>query len=105
MTDEEPRWEREEIDAAAAEARRIGGRAGDEDLDPAERPLAEAGEGVAEGFEDAEADLIEHASHGDEQSAHALYHDRGRDEDARAREQVDADADHEESSERAEDET
>lgn len=55
-----PREERE-ADAAAGEAARIGGRAGDEDLDPAERPLVEAGEGVAEGFELAEDDLIEAA--------------------------------------------
>ena len=54
-------WEEREIDAAAGEAARIGGRAGDEYLDPAERPLAEAGEGWAEGFELAEDDLIEAA--------------------------------------------
>ena len=54
-------WEEREIDAAAGEAARIGGRAGDEYLDPAERPLAEAGEGMAEGFELAEDDLIEAA--------------------------------------------
>jgi hypothetical protein len=55
----------EEADAAAAEAGAIGGPGGNEELDPAERPLAEAGEGEAEGFEQAERDLIEHASHGD----------------------------------------
>src|ERR687895_2050623 len=55
------RWEEQEVDAAAHEAAAIGGRAGDEDVDPAERPLQEAGEGVAEGFELAEADLIEAA--------------------------------------------
>jgi hypothetical protein len=54
-------WEEREVDDAADEAARIGGRAGDEYLDPAERPLVEAGEGVAEGFELAEADLIEAA--------------------------------------------
>lgn len=54
-------WEELETNAAAGEAARIGGRAGDEDLDPAERPLVEAGEGVAEGFELAEFDLIEAA--------------------------------------------
>lgn len=54
-------WEEREIDAAAGEAARIGGRAGDAYLDPAERPLAEAGEGVAEGFELAEDALIEAA--------------------------------------------
>jgi hypothetical protein len=52
-----------EADAAAAEAAGIGGRVDDDDLDPAERPLVEAGEGEAEGFELAEADLIENAEH------------------------------------------
>src|SRR5512145_1214936 len=66
MTEEEAdRTADEETDAAAAEAGAIGGPGADEDLDPAERPLAEAGEGEAEGFEQAERDLIEHASHGD----------------------------------------
>jgi hypothetical protein len=50
--------------AAARDAARIGGHAGDEGLDPAQRPLIEAGEGVAEGFELAEADLIEAATLG-----------------------------------------
>lgn len=59
----EREWEQAETDAAAREARAIGGRAGDEELDPALRPLIEAGEGVAEGFELAEADLIEAAEH------------------------------------------
>jgi hypothetical protein len=54
-------WEEREVNAAAEEAARIGGRAGDEYLDPAERPLVEAGEGVAEGFELAEEELIEAA--------------------------------------------
>lgn len=100
---EEPRWEQEEVDAAAEEAGAIGGVAGDEDLDPAERPVVEGGEGEAEGFELAEEDLIEHASHGDQQSARVAYHDRGQDEDPLAAEQVDAEADQEYSSEREDD--
>ena len=70
MTDDrsEPRrrlpWEEKEVDAAAYAAGAIGGRAGDEDVDPVERPLQEAGEGVAEGFELAEEDLIEAAETG-----------------------------------------
>jgi hypothetical protein len=57
---------REEEAAAADEAAHIGGRAGDEDdFDPAMRPVYEAGGGEAEGFEQAEADLVENASHGD----------------------------------------
>jgi hypothetical protein len=100
---EDPRWEQEEVDAAAEEAAAIGGVAGDEDLDPAERPVIEAGEGEAEGFEQAEEELIDHASHGDQQSARVGYHDRGQDEDPLAAEQVDAEADQEFSSEREDD--
>jgi hypothetical protein len=52
---------------AAAEAARIGGpRLHDApDGDPALEPVYEAGGGDAEGFEIAEAELIENASHGD----------------------------------------
>ena len=48
----DPRYEQDETDAAAAEAARIGGVAGDEDLDPALRPVIEGGGGEAEGFEE-----------------------------------------------------
>lgn len=54
----------EEAEAAAAEAGAIGGRAPGGDLPEAERPLSEAGEGESEGFELAEEQLIESASHG-----------------------------------------
>lgn len=50
---------------AAAEAGEIGGKGSGEDLPPEERPVAEAGGGESEGFEDAEDLLVEHASHGD----------------------------------------
>jgi hypothetical protein len=57
----------EEADAAAAEAAEIGGPAPDDPaVDPAERPLIEGGEGQAEGFELAEAELIDNAEHGDQ---------------------------------------
>lgn len=57
----------EEADAAAAEAAEIGGPAPDDPVvDPAERPLVEAGEGESEGFELAEAELIDNAEHGDQ---------------------------------------
>jgi hypothetical protein len=58
-------WEQDQIDAAAHAAGAIGGVAGDEDVDPAHRPLQEAGEGEAEGFELAEQDLIEAAETGE----------------------------------------
>ena len=51
--------------AAAAEAGEIGGHTSTQSLPEAERPLAEAGQGEAEGFELAEEQLIESASHGD----------------------------------------
>jgi hypothetical protein len=57
----------EEADVAAAEAAEIGGPAPDDPVeDPAERPLVEGGEGEAEGFELAEAELVDNAEHGDE---------------------------------------
>jgi hypothetical protein len=58
------RWEEKQVDAAARAAGAIGGWAGDEDVDPAQRPLQEAGEGEAEGFELAERDLVEAAETG-----------------------------------------
>jgi hypothetical protein len=57
--------EREESEAAR-EAANIGGRSGMEDLPEEERPLAEAGEGESEGFEQAEELLEERATHQDD---------------------------------------
>jgi hypothetical protein len=56
---------RREEDAAAAESAEIGGPAPDVEGDEASRPLEEAGEGVAEGFEQSERELEEQASHGE----------------------------------------
>jgi hypothetical protein len=56
---------RREEKAAAAEAAAIGGPAPDYETDAANRPLEEAGEGEAEGFEEAERELIDAASHGE----------------------------------------
>jgi hypothetical protein len=56
----------EEAEAAAAEAAEIGGKVQHDSEDPAEQPLIEAGQGEAEGFELAEKDLEDIASHGDE---------------------------------------
>ncbi len=70
-SDDDPLVSEEEL-AAAAEAARIGGRRPDYDIDDDHRgdeswrPLEEAGQGEAEGFELAEHDLIEEASHGEE---------------------------------------
>ena len=52
--------------AAARDAGAIGGSDpyADSDIAPEERPLAEAGQGEAEGFEEAEGALRENAEHG-----------------------------------------
>ncbi len=71
----DPRYEERETERAASEAARIGGGGGPP-ADPAEAPVGEAGGGEAEGFEEAEELLVEHASHGDSQSAHAVLHDQ-----------------------------
>ena len=57
---EDPLLRREER-AAENDAGAIGGRRPDYEGDEAHRPLEEAGEGEAEGFEEAEAELIERA--------------------------------------------
>ena len=55
----------EEESAAAAEAREIGGHIPTSNVDdPAFDPVYQAGQGEQEGFEQAESDLIENASHG-----------------------------------------
>jgi hypothetical protein len=63
--EQDERRVREEEDAAAAEAGKIGGRSGMEWMDEAERASAEHGGGEAEGFEESEELLQEEASHGD----------------------------------------
>jgi hypothetical protein len=72
--DLQKRREREEEAAAAAAAGAIGGTV-DEDVDPAQRAVVEGGGGVSEGFELAEEELVEHASHGDQHAAGAVLRD------------------------------
>ena len=62
-----------------------------------QRPLREAGQGEAEGFEESEAELIEHASHGD--SGPDPSHLAGEPEDPAAADVEYGEADHEQSSE------
>lgn len=98
----------QEADRAAAEAGAIGGRASGEpppvDGGPseAERPLAEAGQGEAEGFEQAETELIEHASHGDQHAARRAIEDAP-DESNDVRAASDGEGDREYSSEHEDD--
>ncbi|MBV8943462.1 MAG: hypothetical protein JO342_04915 [Solirubrobacterales bacterium] len=92
---------------AGAEAARIGGRPSSEppsieDVDEAHRHLEEAGEGESEGFEQAEQELIEHASHGDQHAARRVIADApGEPDDIRGDEGAEADFEH--SSERDDD--
>lgn len=51
--------------AAAAEAAAIGGRVPHDSDDPAMDPVYQAGGGEQDGWEEAEAELIENATHGD----------------------------------------
>ena len=54
--------------------------------------MAEAGQGQAEGFEQAEEQLIEHASHGDQHAARQASEDATTEQDdARAAQQGDPD--------------
>lgn len=93
-----------ETNRAAAEAAKIGGRTSsdpppDDELDEAQRPLVEAGEGEAEGFEEAERELIEHASHGDQHAARRVIEDAPLDESDDIRASGSGEADFERSSE------
>jgi hypothetical protein len=98
--------EREQEEAAGAEAAQIGGTVsdqpapdGEEQLDEAQRPLVEAGQGEAEGFEQTELELVDNASHGDQHAARRAIEDRpDASDDARAA--APGEADHERSSER-----
>jgi hypothetical protein len=97
-----------ETASAAAEAARIGGRTSSEpppveDVDEAHRPLVEAGEGEAEGFEQAEQELIEHASHGDQHAARRALEDAPLTESDDARASEGGEADFERSSEQDDD--
>jgi hypothetical protein len=106
--DREDELAAQEAERAAAEAGAIGGRTSsapepaDGAPDDAERPLAEAGQGEAEGFEQAEQDLIEHASHGDQHAARRAIEDAPPERDD-ARAETAGEADREYSSEREDD--
>ena len=100
---------REEAEKAAAEAAAIGGRVSseppsEEPIDEASRAVLEGGGGEAEGFEQAESELIEHASHGDQHAARQVIEDAPAPEESDdARAAAGGEADHERLSEREED--
>lgn len=104
----EDELESREADRAAAEAGAIGGSVSSDPapaggtMDEAERPLAEAGQGESEGFEQAEQELIEHASHGDQHAARQALEDAP-DEPDDARGAAGGEADREFSTEREDD--
>jgi len=98
---------REQAEKAAAAAAAIGGRRSshlDEERPGAgaQRPLTEAGQGESEGFERAEQELIEHATHGDQHAARRILEDApAAADDPRAADS--GEPDHERSSEREND--
>jgi len=99
---------RVQADRAAAEAAQIGGSPSSEPpptdpVDEAERPRVEAGEGDAEGFEQAEHELEEHATHSDQHAARRAIYDAPVDEPDDARAAEPGEADEERSSELDED--
>lgn len=99
---------RDEADRAAAEAGAIGRPtspdppAAEAASGEAQRPLAEAGQGEAEGFEQAEQELIEHATHGDQHAARRAIEDAPPENEDELASRA-GEADHERSSEREED--
>jgi len=90
--------DREQEEAAAAEAARIGGSPTSQDVDSvdeAQRPLQEAGQGESEGFEQAERQLTEHASHGDQHAARRAAEDApSTSDDSRAAQGGEGDTEH-----------
>jgi hypothetical protein len=58
------------------------------------RAVEEAGGGQAEGFELAEQDLIDHASHGDEHTPSRIMQDAGPDEESADSVYGEADSEH-----------
>jgi hypothetical protein len=104
-----PNIARKEAERAAAEAAAIGGRpsseepaTGDGVRDEVDRAVVEAGGGESEGFEQADAELVEHATHADQHAARRVLQDAPDEpDDPRAGEA--GEADFERSSEREED--
>jgi hypothetical protein len=70
---EEPGLEVRELDPDAF--RTVDGAYSDEPLDPAMIPVIEAGGGVAEGFEQSEALLVDHAAEGDDDGTDRILDD------------------------------
>jgi hypothetical protein len=103
-----PDTAREQADKAAAEAAAIGGQVSFEEPladgdgpSEADRAVVEAGGGESEGFEEAERELVKHATHADQHAARRVIQDAP-DESADARAGEAGEADSERSSERTE---
>jgi nucleotide-binding universal stress UspA family protein len=72
--------EEQEAEAAREAAEVGGGHVADDGIDDSQRPVLEAGGGESEGFEQAEAELIRHASHADDRSDTVTFTEAGRPE-------------------------
>lgn len=80
MEEEQIEWETQQADLAAQEAARIGGDTGVQVSDPARQAPEESGEGEAEGWEQAEQQLVAHASHADDRSDTIILEEAARPE-------------------------
>jgi hypothetical protein len=76
--DPEAEFEELSLEALQEEAfRTVDGAYGDEPADPAMQAVIEAGGGVSEGFEQAEALLVDHATLGGLDATHRILEDAG----------------------------
>lgn len=93
--DRDAKLVREAEELAAEEAGSIGGPGAEQGFPPEERAVREAGGGEAEGFEEAEAELIHNASHGDETPPTIIIERHGRmEEEAESATGESGEADH-----------
>jgi hypothetical protein len=75
--DDDAEMVRQAEEMAAKEAAAIGGPGAEQGFPPEERAVREAGGGEAEGFEEAEAELVRNATHADESSSTVILERRG----------------------------
>lgn len=76
--DDDAEMVRRAEEMAAEEAGAIGGPGAEQGFPPQERAVREAGGGEAEGFEEAEAELVRNATHADESSSTVILERHGR---------------------------
>ena len=81
VEDDDAEMVRRAEELAGEEAAAIGGPGAEEGFPPEQRAVREAGGGEAEGFEEAEAELVRNATHADESSSTIIIERQGRNEE------------------------